>query len=268
MKILRIKQPDGTTTDVPLGKGIDGKSAYQYAKDGGYTGTEAEFAEDINPDNIKADATPELGVDYFTDNDQNNIISRVYELIKNGGVVGFVNENNDIILSGKLADDAYTVKYEMEDGTYIEIGTLEIGAIPEPEPTYTNLANPASADWFVGKRFNSAGALVDVDSGVNGATTNYIGGDFIAGDIVRVKNMDLTTYRVAVYDSAKTFKITTPLNNNALASYVSNVSVNSSEAAFTINADTHLTNGGYIRFCGPLTGTSKDVIITKNEPIA
>lgn len=34
---------------------FDGKSAYEYAKDGGYGGTEAEFAEDINPDNIKAE---------------------------------------------------------------------------------------------------------------------------------------------------------------------------------------------------------------------
>lgn len=31
---------------------FDGKSAYQYATDGGYAGTEAEFAEDVNPDNI------------------------------------------------------------------------------------------------------------------------------------------------------------------------------------------------------------------------
>jgi hypothetical protein len=34
---------------------FDGKSAYQYAKEGGYEGTEEEFAEDINPDNIKAE---------------------------------------------------------------------------------------------------------------------------------------------------------------------------------------------------------------------
>ena len=30
-------------------------------------GTEAEFAEDINPDNIKAEATPVKGVDYYTE---------------------------------------------------------------------------------------------------------------------------------------------------------------------------------------------------------
>lgn len=31
---------------------IKGKSAYQYAKEGGYTGTEEEYAQDINPTNI------------------------------------------------------------------------------------------------------------------------------------------------------------------------------------------------------------------------
>ena len=36
--------------------GEDGKSAYAYAQDGGYDGTETEFAEDINPDNINANA--------------------------------------------------------------------------------------------------------------------------------------------------------------------------------------------------------------------
>ena len=237
-KIKPVKTVNGKTPDkngnveVVGDKGDAGKSAYQYAQEGGYLGTEAEFAEK-------------------------------FAFLMGYSVFGYVDENMDIILKGNITNGAY-LKLEMEDGSLITVGQ----AVFVPKPTYTNLADPTSADWIVGKRFNSAGELVDVDSGVKGATTNYIGGDLVAGDIIRVKNMDLTTYRVAVYDSAKTFKITTPLNNSALASYVSNVSVNSSEATFTINADTHLTNGGYIRFCGPLTGTSDDVIITKNEPIA
>jgi hypothetical protein len=42
--ILRIRQPDGSIIEVPVGMAANGKSAYEYAKDGGYTGTEAEFA--------------------------------------------------------------------------------------------------------------------------------------------------------------------------------------------------------------------------------
>lgn len=199
--------------------------------------------------------------------DGNLVLITMPEGGASGDVIGTFDESNNIILSGNIAVGTYTLAFKNEDGTYTGSGTLEVRAVAS-EPTYTNLADPTSADWVVGKRFNSAGELVAVDSGVNGATTNYIGGDFVAGDIIRVKNMDLTTYRVVVYDSAKASKVITPLGNSALASYVSSVSVTSNEATFTINDNTVLTRGGYIRFCGPLTGTSEDVIITKNEEIA
>lgn len=47
----------GTVWDVADGllvEGAEGKSAYEFAQEGGYTGTEEEFAQDINPDNISA----------------------------------------------------------------------------------------------------------------------------------------------------------------------------------------------------------------------
>ena len=60
-----------------------------------------------------------------------------------GDVVGTLDNANNILLSGNLADGTYTLKYENEDGTYTEIGTLEVGAIV----TYTitqNLTNVTS----------------------------------------------------------------------------------------------------------------------------
>jgi hypothetical protein len=44
MKIMRVRQQDGSLVDIPMGRGADGKTAYEYARDGGYTGTETEFA--------------------------------------------------------------------------------------------------------------------------------------------------------------------------------------------------------------------------------
>lgn len=41
--------------------GADGKSSYQYAVEGGYAGTEAEFAEKLAVENIPAPATAEVG---------------------------------------------------------------------------------------------------------------------------------------------------------------------------------------------------------------
>lgn len=42
MAILKIRDADGNVTEIPA---IKGKSAYEYAKDGGFSGTEEEFAQ-------------------------------------------------------------------------------------------------------------------------------------------------------------------------------------------------------------------------------
>lgn len=47
MSVLYIRDKDGKFTAIPCMKGDDGKSAYEYAKEGGYTGTEEEFAEKL-----------------------------------------------------------------------------------------------------------------------------------------------------------------------------------------------------------------------------
>lgn len=64
-----------------------------------------------------------------------------------GDVTGVLDESNNILLSGNLADGTYTLKYEVvgENGeiSYTEIGTLEVGSIV----TYTvaqNLTNTIS----------------------------------------------------------------------------------------------------------------------------
>lgn len=173
--------------------GVDGKSAYEYAKDGGYTGTEEEFAEDINPDNIKAEVTPELGVDYFTENDKANIVTRVYDLIKNGGVVGFVDENNNIVLTGNIANDNYSVKYEMENGTTVDIGVLKFDY--SVTNTLTNCTNSNGATSVVNG--GSYTAIISANSGyelktvtvtMGGSPVTVSGGNInipsVTGDIV------------------------------------------------------------------------------------
>ena len=44
-----------------------------------------------------------------------------------GDVIGTLDDSNNILLSGNLADGTYTLKYENVDGTYTEIGTLTVG---------------------------------------------------------------------------------------------------------------------------------------------
>ncbi len=261
-----------------------------------------------------------------------------FELSGNSGdVFGYVDENNNIVLNGSLADGSYNIKYEMADGSTVDIGdlvldsnvyysvtntltnctnsnkatqivqgesysatitansghelksvTVTMGGSPvtvsggainitnvtgnivivaiaeEIVANYNNLADPTSADWADGKRFNGSGVLVDVDAGVNGATTNYIGGDLTTGDVIRVKGMDLTSYRTVVYDQNKSIVSVATLSGQT--PYFENITVNSTGASFTIKSV--MSSGGFIRFSGLLNGTSADVIITKNEEIA
>lgn len=48
MAILKIRDSDGNVQEIPV---IKGKSAYEYAQDGGYTGTEEEFANKLAGNN-------------------------------------------------------------------------------------------------------------------------------------------------------------------------------------------------------------------------
>lgn len=48
------------------------------------------------------------------------------KIASGGDVVGTLDENNDIVLTGSLSDGTYTLKYENADGTFTEIGNLVI----------------------------------------------------------------------------------------------------------------------------------------------
>lgn len=43
MAVLRVRDKNGNVTEIPAIRGKDGKSAYQSAVEGGYSGTEADF---------------------------------------------------------------------------------------------------------------------------------------------------------------------------------------------------------------------------------
>lgn len=49
MSVLKIKNSDNQWVEIPT---INGKSAYAYAVDGGYTGTEAQFALKLAQENV------------------------------------------------------------------------------------------------------------------------------------------------------------------------------------------------------------------------
>ena len=97
-------------------QGSRGKSAYAYAQEGGYSGTESQFAQEINPDNLKSLAVQEL-----------------VEQLQGLPVFGVVDENNTITVSSMLVAGTYTLKYENDEGVTEEIGTIVIGTGDDSE---------------------------------------------------------------------------------------------------------------------------------------
>ena len=102
-----------------------------------------------------------------------------------GDVTGTIDENNNILLSGNLASGTYTLKYENQDGTYTEIGTLEVGEIGG----YTNLFS-TSGDGFANN--------TDFSGASSGRfLTNYI--PCKDGDVLHLKGA--TIYKLKAHNS-------------------------------------------------------------------
>lgn len=68
----------------------------------------------------------------WTDADQAAIVQEVIAALGGQPVVGVVDEDNNIILSG-FAEGTYTLKYKYDDGTVSNIASLTVGGAEEPE---------------------------------------------------------------------------------------------------------------------------------------
>jgi hypothetical protein len=113
----RVKKLEENGVPGSSAPGADGKSAYEYAQEGGYGGTEAEFAEDINPDIIRKTVSDDL---------QGEIIQELIAQLQGLPVFGVVDENKVITVTSQLSAGTYILKYENSDGTTSEIGSVTI----------------------------------------------------------------------------------------------------------------------------------------------
>ena len=117
-----------------------------------------------------------------------------------GDVIGTLEENNDILLSGDIADGTYTLKWKNKDGTYTELCPLEVGAIVTYAITQnlTNVtSNNSTAEVREGESFTAKitandgyiiSDIVVTMGGVN-ITSTAVSGETVAiasvtGDVV------------------------------------------------------------------------------------
>lgn len=201
--VITVTKTDNTTSTFTVKNGSKGSKG-----DTGPTGP--------------AGYTPVKGVDYFTDADQEAIVQQVIAAMGTP-VFGTVNDDNNIILSGNLAEGAYTLKYEDADGNLTVIGAIEIGA----EPAYTNILD--TVGWQENKRISASSGYSEKDN-TGTDLTGYIA--VKTGDVIRLKNVTMpqtsTDYdnQLYYYDSGKSGKGSTslaPPNYDSVADGAGNI---------------------------------------------
>lgn len=136
----------------------------------------------------------------YTEDEKQALIQEVIDNIKivypDAHVIyGDVGDGNIITIRGDIADGTYTLKYEYEDGTVSEIGTLVVDSTSATYVNWIPLSIDTSGSIFNGtgymenKRISSSGTVSDLS--VSGATNPVFVTGLIPikqGDILRFKN--------------------------------------------------------------------------------
>lgn len=241
--------------------------------------------------------TPQKGVDYWTESDKaemiaaaeshfeenckGDIVQAIIAELQGLPVFGVVDENKVITVTSALSDGVYTLKYENEDGSFSEIGTVTVGN--GGQNVLVNLADPTSAEWKTNKRINSSGNevtvtlsdktmimtnLIDITGATNNTEFHIKGLDLLEVKVTSGYN------RVYFYDENKSYKIYWQPSGNYVSNYL-NVSDYSDSVQIFANVR-QLISGiselssvtvKYISFGAVLTGTAEDVVITKDMQI-
>lgn len=263
---------------------VDGENAYlsAYVYLRGATGAAgADGAKGDKGDPGDDGYTPRKTVDYWTASDQEDIVQQVIAALGTP-VFGTVDAENNIILTGALADGTYTLKYEDAEGNVTTIGTL----YTEAAPTYTNILSLAvdsdgtpyngGKGWKTGYRLNSSGTeTAQTDIEVTGfipvgrSDIIYFSGVSIPYDGVNADNQYFVLYNSS-FTKIVGPKVNTDIGNYGAAKY------DEANNLIELNVDLFMDYYGietakrdtvaYFRLSA--TEISSNSIITRNEPIA
>lgn len=203
---------------------------------------------------LPAGATPQKGVDYWTDAEcatmqedvKDALYSELAQLVQS--VPEFANDLDECTDIRKL--------YVLPDGMLYAYQKTE-GAL------YTNLAKPSSEDWTEGSRLNSSGAVVSYPGAL---VTNWI--DVKAGDVLRVKGLNILDPTAGYMCVMKTDGAK---DNPKLASFSSHFSTDADGViSFTVYSISESVQAlvQKIRLSGILTAeAASEVVVTLNEQI-
>lgn len=284
-----ITYTDGTTSTFQVRNGTNGKNGVD-GKDGqdGFspiaTVTQTATGATINITdkngtttatiaNGKDGNTPVRGTDYWTPADQEAVVQQVIAALGTP-VFGRVDADNNIILTGELADGTYTIKYEDGEGNVTEIGTAKIGSSYINQITISTDIDGSvynGKGWIENKRIASSGTLSDVGSYGYTGVTGFI--PIADGDIIRtsaniVDPNGSSQQSIAFYDADKNL-IARHQYRNGTNKFDYDLFVINNDKSITFRHDNAYLDldkpAAYVRFC--FVGITDGAIITTNEEI-
>ena len=161
---------------IPAIKGTDGKSAYQYAVEGGYTGTETEFAEKLASGALTVHVTDNNGT-LSADKSYTDILNAIHAgttvLVSYGGVgLPLIEIAGSLLFGATMCDETAVATLIIEITENDEVNDISAQAnIPETLP------NPNAITFtgaVTGSYDGSAPMSVNIPSAVTDAHINSL----------------------------------------------------------------------------------------------
>lgn len=213
----------------------------------------------------------------LTDADKAEIVQMVIESLGGNPIFGYVDENNNIIVSGNLADGSYSVKYETENET-IDIGDLVIGEDEEEIINQLPICVNADKTPFVGAngekgyktntRLSASSGGESTSSATGLETTGYIPIKY--NDTVYLKGITLEentsqTMLMLFYDSDFKYLANSACYPATVFGTTNGEVVSAKMNSTDLNNSNVTTEVGYMRICAKEINSNS--IITVNQPI-
>lgn len=189
-------QPKG---DYALAASVPTKVS-QLLNDAGYL-TQHQDISHLLPRNLGAE---NVGKVLVVGGDGNIVLT---ELPQGGDVTGTLDENNNILLSGDLAEGTYTLKWKNADGTYSDAGTIVVAPVG---PAYTNqipISTEADGSPYNGGQGWKTDWRLSASSGSESSAPGVEVTGFIpyvmADEVIYIKGIeDDGTHAMVAYDEA------------------------------------------------------------------
>lgn len=147
------------------------------------------------------------GKDYIiTELDKAEIVQMIITTLKGSPVFGYIDADNNIIISSNFTEGNYFIKYEMTDGSLIDIGTLTLETDEPDEPEVVNLFNTKTATYNARlgsdgtTRTDAPGAVLS--DYIDITTINKIK---IAGNFVKNDNTAVLYGKICIYDETNAY---------------------------------------------------------------